>query len=82
MFSRLGCSRLTFFIVILIIFINCKKRALGLRSMNMGNPINTEQHECRAFVSRYHEYLFFFRGSNIYWVDARIIEELRPDDLR
>ena len=28
------------------------------------------------------KYFFFSRGGDIYWVDAKIIEELKPDELR
>ncbi len=45
--------------------------------VGMGDPINSEAHECCAFVTRDAAYLFFFKGSNIYWVDALIIENFR-----
>jgi len=28
------------------------------------------------------KYFFFFRGGEIYWVDAMILEELKPKDFK
>lgn len=47
-------------------------------SVNMGAVINSDAHECCAFISRNPEYLFFYSDPHIYWVDAGIIESLRP----
>ena len=44
----------------------------------MGDPINTDDHECCAFVTLDGAYLFFYREPNIFWVDAQVIEYLRP----
>lgn len=59
---------------------------------NMGSLINTEYHDSSPQVTPDGKYLFFKRtapqvmedGSKIqvgksYWVDAKIIEDLRPD---
>lgn len=56
-------------------------------SINMGQSINTDANEICGFVSRDGKYLFFSRtvsggNSQIYWVHAKIIEELKPDDLK
>ncbi|WP_394748909.1 serine hydrolase domain-containing protein [Spongiimicrobium salis] len=60
-------------------------------AMSMGNSINTELHEQGARLTPDGKYLFFWRGvekyredgstywtGSPYWVDARIIETLRP----
>ncbi len=50
--------------------------------INMGPAINTEDGELCASVSPDGQYLFFARfidgSADIYWVDARVIESLRP----
>ena len=56
-------------------------------SINMGDRINTDANEICASVSPDGKYLFFTRtvsggNSHIYWVDAKIIEDLKPDDLK
>ncbi len=51
------------------------------KSVSLGKKINTSQDDMTAFVSRDGKYLFFSRltegNGDIYWVSARIIEELR-----
>lgn len=56
-------------------------------AINMGDAINTEASEAGAFVTSDGKYLFFNRNMShpdnydnidIFWVDAQIIEELRP----
>ncbi|GAB5532885.1 MAG: hypothetical protein Roseis3KO_46620 [Roseivirga sp.] len=52
-------------------------------AINLGNKINTEVWEGGASVSPDGKYLFFNRAvspenTDIFWVDARIIEDLRP----
>jgi Tol biopolymer transport system component len=48
---------------------------------NMGERINTISHELCSIVSPDSKHLFFlsFRNSNhdVYWMDAKIIDELR-----
>jgi len=55
-------------------------------AINMGNTINTVTHELCANVTRDGEYLFFMsprRGEGeIYWIDADIIEDLKPEGLK
>jgi len=63
-------------------------------AMNMGAQINTTMQESGAHVSKDGKYLFFSRGElkfredgstywvgKPYWVDAKVIENLRPVDL-
>jgi len=58
-------------------------------AINLGDKINTEAWEAAASVTPDGKYLFFNRniGSDkyenvdIYWVDAQIIENLRPKDM-
>ena len=52
---------------------------------NMGKAVNTSSSELRPYVTPDGKYLFFTSDrpnskgiGNIYWVDAKIIEELRP----
>jgi Tol biopolymer transport system component len=47
------------------------------QSKNMGEVINSEFHELCPFVSHDGKYLFYTSNKNIYWVDARAIDELR-----
>lgn len=53
---------------------------------NLGNTINTEEYENLPIVSPDGKYLFFrsYRNGNndIYWVDAKIIEDLKPKELK
>jgi Tol biopolymer transport system component len=53
--------------------------------VHMGDKINSDKSENRPYVSPDGKYLFYSstkRGNrDIYWVDARIIEELKPDDI-
>jgi len=35
-----------------------------------------------AYISPDGKYLFFSRNSDIYWVDAKIIEELKPEEIK
>ncbi|MEO0881847.1 MAG: hypothetical protein AAFY34_03860 [Pseudomonadota bacterium] len=53
-------------------------------AINLGNAVNTDAWEASASVTPDGEYLFFHRnvdGENvdIFWVDAEILEDLRPD---
>jgi hypothetical protein len=54
--------------------------------VNLGNRINSEYSECRAYVSPDGKYLFYTSNQtgtmNAYWVDAKIIEYLKPEELR
>lgn len=46
-------------------------------SKNMGSPINSSNHELCPFVTTDGKYLFYTSNKDIYWVDARIIEQYR-----
>jgi hypothetical protein len=54
------------------------------KPQKFGSNFNTNQNELAAFVTRDGKYLFFSRMSpgkgDIYWVSAKIIEELRPKE--
>lgn len=47
------------------------------KSKNMGQVINSESHELCPFVSKDGKYFFYTSNKDIYWVDAKIIEDLR-----
>ena len=55
-------------------------------TVNLGGNINSQAHEVCPVVTRDGKYFFFISMRSgepkIYWVDARIIEELKPDGLR
>jgi len=46
--------------------------------ISFGETINSPANEGNSFVSTDGEYLFFSRKFDIYWVSAKIIEDLRP----
>ncbi len=58
--------------------------------INMGEPINTTQNENNPMISPDGKYLFFMRVNvekempecSTYWVDARIIEDLKPAHIK
>jgi hypothetical protein len=50
--------------------------------INLGPEINTKKTESYAYVTMDQKYLFFNRGGDIYWVDAKIIDELKPKNLK
>ncbi len=43
---------------------------------------NTNIHGSLPEITADGKYFFFSRGGDIYWMDARIIEELKPDELK
>lgn len=47
------------------------------KAVNMGDKINTKDHELCPFVTADGKYLFFTSNQDIYWVDARVIQEFR-----
>jgi hypothetical protein len=47
------------------------------KSKNMGNLINTKEHELCPFVTRDGKYFFYTGDKEIRWVDAGIIKQLR-----
>lgn len=66
----------------------CFKKQDGhwTEAINMGERINSGSHESSASISPDGKYVFFvsFKNGNgdVYWVSAKIIDELRPDELR
>jgi hypothetical protein len=47
------------------------------KAKNMGNAVNTKGYEFCPFVTAEGKYLFFSRDGDIYWVDAKVIDELK-----
>ncbi len=47
------------------------------KSKNMGKPINTRNHELCPFVTKDGKYFFYTSNKDIYWVDAKIINQYR-----
>ena len=47
-------------------------------AINLGDKVNTDSEDNGAYVTPDGKYLFFNRNGDIYWVDAKIIETLRP----
>jgi len=47
------------------------------RARNMERTINTTGHKLCPFVTRDGKYFFFTSNQDIYWVDARIINNLK-----
>lgn len=56
------------------------------KAKNMGNRINTEFSEHCPILTLDKKYLFFTStrtgNRDIYWVDAKIIEDLKPDEIK
>jgi ankyrin repeat protein len=50
--------------------------------INPGPSINTPGHDLCPVVTPDKKYLFYLSGGDIYWVDAKIIEELKPEELK
>ncbi|MFH1942199.1 MAG: hypothetical protein ABIL68_08835 [bacterium] len=53
--------------------------------VNLGPKINLSGHERFPSITPDGKYLFFLRvsnGSDFYWVDIKIIEEFKPDELK
>jgi len=57
-------------------------------AINMGESVNSSSFEARPYVTPDAKYLFFTsnrpnykQSGNIYWIDASIIVELKPDEL-
>lgn len=52
------------------------------KSKNMGDRINTKNHELCPFVSKDGKYFFYTSNKDIYWVDAKIIDQYRSRKSR
>jgi Tol biopolymer transport system component len=59
----------------------CKTNGIWTKGKNLGRKIN-EREASIPKISPDGKYLFFKRESDIYWVDAKIIDELRPKKLK
>lgn len=51
------------------------------KSMNMGEKINSKNHELCPFVSKDGKYFFYTSNQDIYWVSSKIIEDLKQEIL-
>ena len=59
------------------------------KGFNLGEGVNSADYEFRPYVTPDGKYLFFTSNrpkevptGNLYWVDARVIDELKPDELK
>jgi hypothetical protein len=47
--------------------------------VNMGAVVNTQEYDAIPYLTPDYKYLFFFRDNDIYWADARFIEDLKRE---
>jgi hypothetical protein len=59
----------------------CEDGSWG-RPINLGDKINTSASEGFPSLSYDGKYIFFDRNGDIYWVNAKIIEDLKPKELK
>ena len=59
-----------------------QKDGVWSNAFSLGKEINTQALEGSSFVTADGKYLFFSRKFDIFWVSAKIIEDLRPKGLR
>jgi Tol biopolymer transport system component len=68
------------------LYISYKMNGIWKKAQNMGSRVNSTSDEICPSVSLDGKYLFFTsrrRGNaDIYWLSAKIIEELKPEDTR
>jgi len=65
------------------IYISVRKNdGTWCKPINLGPEINTADYEGVASLSPDGQFLFFNRNEDIYWVDAKIIEELKTKELK
>lgn len=50
--------------------------------MELDSEINSTKTESYAFVTVDGKYLFFNRSGDVYWMDAAIIEKLKPEEIK
>lgn len=60
------------------LYISFKTESGWTTAKNMGPEINNDKHQLCPFVSRDGKYLFFTSDQDIYWIDASIINTLKP----
>ncbi|UCE08710.1 MAG: PD40 domain-containing protein, partial [bacterium] len=46
-----------------------------------GEFVNTSGYDYCPFVTSDGKYFFFSKNNDLYWVDAKFIEALKPDDI-
>ncbi len=49
--------------------------------INMGATVNSKEYDALPYLTNDGRYLFFSRGGDIYWVDSKIIERLKSEEL-
>jgi hypothetical protein len=63
-----------------------KKDATWTQAKNMGDKINSSKHELYPIVSPDGKFLFFIslrdESKSVYWVNAKVIENLKPNELK
>lgn len=68
------------------LYISYKKEGIWTKALNMGRKVNSYSDEICPSLSLDGKYLFFTsrrRGeADIYWISSKIIQELKPVDLR
>ncbi|MDH5706774.1 MAG: hypothetical protein OEZ45_12230, partial [Candidatus Aminicenantes bacterium] len=52
------------------------------QAFDLGSKLNLPGGKMLATISPDSKYLFFCNRGDIYWIDARIIEELKPKELK
>jgi len=50
--------------------------------INMGATVNSKAYDAIPYLTHDGRYLFFARGGDIYWVDSKIIEKLKSENLK
>lgn len=60
------------------LYISFKTEEGWSTAQNMGPKINNDKHQLCPFVSRDGKYFFFTSDQDIYWIDAAIINALKP----
>lgn len=65
------------------LFISFRERdGAWTRPVSLGDDVNSRDYEGNSFVTADGRYLFFSRKQDVFWVSAKIIEELRPEDAQ
>jgi len=54
---------------------------LWTKPINLLERLNTPRGGSHPFVSPDGKYLFYYAAGKFYWVDAKIIEDLKPKEL-
>jgi len=50
--------------------------------INLGSTINSDFNEVSPRITPNGKYMFFVRHKNLYWVSTKVIDKVRPDDLK